>query len=114
MPADERHTAPALPAGCWHALALPDPSQVSVVHGLPSSVHAVPLGSGVCVQTLLPDGPVHWSVVQGLPSSHWLSLPHSLASVNVVVALNPDVSPAADSSSVSSTQPQTNHNVCTL
>src|SRR5207249_46935 len=33
--------APEFPAGCWHALLLP--SHVSVVHGLPSSVHAVPL-----------------------------------------------------------------------
>src|SRR5436853_421734 len=40
-PAAARQTAPAFPAGCWHALLLP--SHVSVVHGLPSSVHAVPL-----------------------------------------------------------------------
>ena len=39
-PATARHTAPALPAGCWHTLL--EPLQVSVVHGLPSSVHAVP------------------------------------------------------------------------
>ena len=41
-PAAARQTAPAFPAGCWHASLLP--SQVSVVHGLPSSMHAVPLG----------------------------------------------------------------------
>src|SRR5438128_10487438 len=34
-----RPTAPALPAGCWHASLVP--SQVSVVQGLPSSVQAV-------------------------------------------------------------------------
>src|SRR5206468_2589863 len=41
-PAEARQTAPAFPAGCWHASFVP--SQVSAVHGLPSSVHAVPLG----------------------------------------------------------------------
>src|SRR6266404_2411970 len=40
-PAAARHSVPALPAGCWQASFVP--SQVSVVHGLPSSVHAVPL-----------------------------------------------------------------------
>src|SRR2546427_5582664 len=40
-PAAARHTVPALPARCWQRALLP--SQVSVVHGLPSSVHAVPL-----------------------------------------------------------------------
>jgi hypothetical protein len=42
-PADERQTAPALPAGCWQKSL--DPLQVSVVHGFPSSVQAVPFGS---------------------------------------------------------------------
>ena len=32
---------PTLPAACWQVVLVP--SQVSVVHGLPSSVHAVPL-----------------------------------------------------------------------
>src|SRR5439155_1151805 len=41
-PADGRQTAPPLPAGCWQASL--EPSHVSVVHGLPSSVHAVPDG----------------------------------------------------------------------
>src|SRR5207247_7347 len=41
-PAAGRHTAPAFPAGCWQASLLP--SHVSVVHALPSSVQAVPLG----------------------------------------------------------------------
>src|SRR5438046_10209196 len=39
-PAAARQTAPALPAGCWQASL--EPSHVSVVQGLPSSVHAVP------------------------------------------------------------------------
>jgi hypothetical protein len=39
-PAAARQTAPAFPAGCWQKLL--DPSQTSVLHGLPSSVHAVP------------------------------------------------------------------------
>src|SRR5438128_640501 len=38
-----RHGVPALPAACWHVSLVP--SQVSVVHGLLSSVHPVPLGS---------------------------------------------------------------------
>src|SRR5207247_853116 len=41
-PAAARQTAPALPAGCWQALLLP--SHSSVLHGFPSSVHAVPAG----------------------------------------------------------------------
>src|SRR5207244_4615784 len=40
-PAAARHTVPAWPAGCWQLSALP--SHWSSVHGLPSSVHAVPL-----------------------------------------------------------------------
>src|SRR5439155_556057 len=40
-PAAARHTAPALPAGCWQVACVP--SQVSVVQGLLSSVQAVPL-----------------------------------------------------------------------
>ena len=39
-PAAARHTAPAFPAGCWQASLLP--SHSSRLHGLPSSVHAVP------------------------------------------------------------------------
>src|SRR5439155_976418 len=41
-PAIGRQTAPAFPAGCWQASSVP--SQVSVVHALPSSVHGVPPG----------------------------------------------------------------------
>src|SRR5207244_12312088 len=41
-PEPARHTVPAFPAGCWHALLVP--SQASVVHGLPSLEHAVPDG----------------------------------------------------------------------
>src|SRR5207249_3568286 len=37
-----RQTVPAFPAGCWQASLVP--SHASVVHGLLSSVHAVPLG----------------------------------------------------------------------
>src|SRR5207247_2972479 len=33
---------PALPAGCWQLVLVP--SQASVVQGLPSSAHGVPLG----------------------------------------------------------------------
>lgn len=40
-PAAPRHCAPAFPAACWHAIAVP--LHVSVVQGLPSSVQAVPL-----------------------------------------------------------------------
>src|SRR5439155_22135425 len=41
-PAVARQTAPALPAGCWQASFVP--SHSSRLHGLPSSVHAVPAG----------------------------------------------------------------------
>src|SRR5437667_3152 len=41
-PADARQTAAAFPAGCWQASLLP--SHSSRLHGLPSSVHAVPAG----------------------------------------------------------------------
>src|SRR5439155_1525752 len=40
-PAAARHTVPAFPAGCVHAVPLP--SQTSTVQGLPPSVHVVPL-----------------------------------------------------------------------
>src|SRR2546425_761154 len=36
-PAEARQTVPAFPAGCWQKSLVP--LQVSVVHGLPSSVH---------------------------------------------------------------------------
>src|SRR5439155_19225215 len=42
-PDAERHTAPAFPAGCWQASL--EPSHSSVLHGFPSSLHAVPAGS---------------------------------------------------------------------
>ena len=42
MSAAGRHTVPAFPAGCWQASL--DPSHSSVLHGLPSSVQAVPAG----------------------------------------------------------------------
>src|SRR5439155_1324713 len=42
-PAAARQTVPAFPAGCWQASFVP--SHSSVLHGLPSSVHAVPAGS---------------------------------------------------------------------
>src|SRR3989475_49570 len=41
-PADARQVVPALPAGCWQASLVP--LHWSLVHALPSSVHAVPLG----------------------------------------------------------------------
>src|SRR5207249_2333202 len=41
VPAAVRHTAPALPAGCWQVTFVP--SHSSAVQGLPSEVHAVPL-----------------------------------------------------------------------
>src|SRR5207249_4029135 len=92
-----RHTAPAFPAGCWQASL--EPSHSSVLHGFPSSLHAVPAGSfasaghAVLVPVqfsngshspaearqrapLLPAGcwqaslePSHSSVLHGLPSS---------------------------------------------
>ena len=43
IPAAARQTAPAFPAGCWQVSLVP--LQVSLVHGLPSSVQAVPLAT---------------------------------------------------------------------
>src|SRR5207247_3939718 len=97
MSAAARHTTPAFPAGCWQASL--DPSHSSVLHGFPSSVHAVPAGvlasAGQAVLVpvqfscgshspaearqrapLFPAGcwqkllePSHSSVLHGLPSS---------------------------------------------
>src|SRR5207249_3209551 len=91
------HEAPAFPAGCWHAARVP--LHWSTVHGLLSSVHAVPGGlrtsaghvelepvqvsagshTPVEARQLTPAFPVacwqrsfvpsHLSVVQALPSS---------------------------------------------
>ena len=41
-PATARQVVPPLPAGCWQASFVP--SHSSRLHGLPSSVHAVPAG----------------------------------------------------------------------
>src|SRR5439155_5018147 len=51
-PADARQTAAAFPAGCWQASLLP--SHSSRLHGLPSSVHAVPAGFFVSAGQLAP------------------------------------------------------------
>src|SRR5437016_5833540 len=58
-----RHTVPALPGACWQRLLLP--LQVSVVHGLPSSVHAVPFALNV--QSAAQHEP---AVPFAAPSSH--------------------------------------------
>src|SRR3989449_2601312 len=60
-----RHTAPALPAGCWQVVLVP--SHLSSVQGLPSSGHAAPALPAGCWQALLV--PSHWSRVQGLVSA---------------------------------------------
>src|SRR5881397_887219 len=60
-----RHAVPALPGGCWQLVLVP--SQLSLVHGLPSSGHAVPALPAGCVHVALV--PLHTSAVQGLPSS---------------------------------------------
>src|SRR5438445_716974 len=62
-PAAARHSVPAWPAGCWQRLLLP--LQVSVVHGLPSSVHAVPFALNV--QSAAQHEP---AVPFAAPSSH--------------------------------------------
>src|SRR5207253_2115814 len=51
-PAAARQTAPALPAGCWQASFVP--SRAARLHGLPSSVHAVPAGCFVSAGQLGP------------------------------------------------------------
>src|SRR5207244_13088950 len=64
-PALARHTAPALPAGCWQVVLVP--LHWSSVQGLPSSGHAAPALPAGCVQALLV--PSHGSRVPGLASS---------------------------------------------
>src|SRR5437867_4715997 len=59
-----RHTAPALPAGCWQVVLAP--SHLSSVQGLPSSGHAAPALPAGCWRAVL--GRSDWSRVQGLPS----------------------------------------------
>src|SRR5436309_1264149 len=60
-----RHTAPALPGGCWQSVLVP--SQVSAVQGSPSSPQGAPALPAGCVHVALV--PLHTSAVQGLPSS---------------------------------------------
>src|SRR5206468_228421 len=92
-----RHSAPALPAGCWHELLMPlhwssvqglvsavqavpdgfltsdgqlvlDPSQLSATsHSPPTARQPAPALPAGCWQVVLV--PLHWSRVQGLPSS---------------------------------------------
>src|SRR3989442_7473304 len=64
-PAAGRHTAPPLPGRCWQLVLVP--SQVSAVHGSPSSGQAAPALPAGCVHVALV--PLHTSAVQGLPSS---------------------------------------------
>src|SRR5207247_1510886 len=64
-PVAARHTAPALPGACWQLVLVP--SQVSVVHGSPSSAQAAPTLPAGCAHVALV--PAHMSVVQALPSS---------------------------------------------
>src|SRR5204863_400443 len=64
-PAAARHTAPAFPAGCWQSLLLP--SHSSRLHGLPSSVHAVPDGLFASAGQLAAV-PVQWSAGSHSPA----------------------------------------------
>src|SRR5207249_10017102 len=61
-PAAARRTAELFPAGCWQSLLLPLHS--SRLHGLPSSVHAVPAG------VLASAGQLALVPVQLSPGSH--------------------------------------------
>ena len=51
-PAEPRHIAPAFPAGCWQTGL--DPSHRSTVHGLPSSLHAMPAATSTSAGQLGP------------------------------------------------------------
>src|SRR5207237_8048361 len=64
-PAAARQGAPAWPAGCWQALFVP--SHSSVLHGLPSSVHAVPAGVLASAGQLAAD-PVQFSAGSHSPA----------------------------------------------
>src|SRR5207248_784374 len=65
LPAPALHTAPAFPAGCWQSLLLP--SHSSRLHGLPSSVHAVPAAVFVSAGQLALV-PVQWSAWSHSPA----------------------------------------------
>ena len=64
-PAVGRHVAPAFPAGCWHASL--EPSQASVLHGLPSSVQLVPAALFASTGQLAAD-PVQFSAGSHSPA----------------------------------------------
>ena len=70
-PADGRHTAPPLPAGCWQTSLLP--SHWSTVHGLPSLPHDVPAGLLASAGQFALD-PVQFSAGSHSPAEarHWL------------------------------------------
>src|SRR5438552_16963076 len=64
-PAAGRHTVPPLPGGCWQLVLVP--SQVSAVHGSPSSVHAAPAApAGSWPRMVVP---AHVAGVRGFPSA---------------------------------------------
>src|SRR5207244_407201 len=64
-PAAPRHTAPALPAGCWQVSL--EPSHSSRLHGLPSSVQVVPAGL-LSSAGQLADVPVQFSAGSHSPA----------------------------------------------
>ena len=64
-PADARHVTPAWPAGCWQASFVP--SHSSELHGLPSSVHAVPAALFASAGQLAAD-PVQFSAGSHSPA----------------------------------------------
>jgi len=61
-----RQTAPALPTGCWQSTLVP--LQVSLVQGLPSLVHAVPLVRLPSAGQVCPAVPVQLSATSHSPA----------------------------------------------
>src|SRR5439155_25252996 len=66
-PAEARQTAPAFPAGCWQKSLVP--LQVSVVHGLPSSVHSDPLAFFASGPHAWPGNPPQPSAMSHSPAA---------------------------------------------
>src|SRR5207247_6557311 len=66
-PAEARQTVPAFPAGCWQKSLVP--LQVSVVHGLPSSVHSDPLAFFASGPHAWPGNPPQPSAMSHSPAA---------------------------------------------
>src|SRR5206468_3866023 len=85
-PAAVRHAAPAFPAGCVQVALVP--LQVSVVQGLPSSVHPVPLALATSVGQDVPT-PSQVSATSHSPAAARQTAPADLTALAGHVTLDP-------------------------